>query len=175
MADIYLPNTHESIPSVIKVGGICYEYVETIDRDVHQEDHCWDEVQYEFDNCDDCCYPNIEYMKCPFVFNCNGCVPRIPNPISVTISGLNSPLNGANGTHSLVQTLNSCSWTLTTGGNLIQVLWGSGWWDVQVNQVVNPINFYIWEKTAGPCDYTGSYPYFADMIGQGPGATAVVS
>lgn len=65
MSDIYLPNTHGSIPAVIKVGDLCYEYQETIPRSSKKEDHCWSDVQQEYFDCDDCCFSNIEYIKCP--------------------------------------------------------------------------------------------------------------
>jgi hypothetical protein len=64
MSTIYLPDTHGYIPAVIKIGDKCYEYIESVPRNEQEETNCWNEVTHEYDECEDCCFPNLEYGPC---------------------------------------------------------------------------------------------------------------
>jgi hypothetical protein len=88
---VYLPDTHLDedgnpyVPDVIKIGEICYYFVEKIRRDpsqslpssdssleVQKETVCWDEVIREFDSdtsdpedaCPACCNRYVVYSEC---------------------------------------------------------------------------------------------------------------
>jgi len=150
--DVYLPKTRyvaigsssssvSEYPSVIKYNGRCYYYEETIDRSVHPENLCWDQIEQEWydpDDCEDCCYPGVSYVECGYT--CFDCVSDCnPSQITVNISSITGSCGDGDctdiaGTYILSKTSN-CEWSDNLGvlnwtGSEITVWCNDGTWSV---------------------------------------------
>ncbi len=107
-------------------------------------------------------WKNTTFANCTWNNNCYNCIPKIPDKLYVTISGMTNCLESHNGVTelNLNPALGECWWGNGLGSPYMTLRFDGNNWLLQIFDLGNGCGcFVLYMKNVISCDPTGSYDF----------------